>query len=122
MLDVDLDGLAGVREFAASARAGTVTLEGDARHTVALENLVDRRDRHIRLVVPLQEEADADWTVLSFMPDLEDEGHDVRRRLERVVARPRTFEPEDRERRLAGIAAARNRTGRGRSQKSGRSD
>jgi hypothetical protein len=61
---------------------------------VTLENLVDRWDGYIDLVVALQEEADADGPVLSLMADLEDAGHHVRRRLEGVVARPTLLGPE----------------------------
>ena len=87
MLDVDLHGLAGLGELAPTARTGPIALEGYARHVVALEDFVDRRDRDIDLMVALQVEADSDGPILALIADAEDQPRDMWRRRERMLAR-----------------------------------
>ena len=87
MLNIDLDRLAGHVQLPASPRPGAVALPGHVRHPVTLEDPMDRVGRHIDVVVSLQEEADPKGTVLPLAANLEDQGHDLRRGCEGVVAR-----------------------------------
>jgi len=71
VFDVDLDRLAGDGELSAAAGSWPIALERHARDPVPLEDLIDRGDGHIDLVVPLQKETDADRAVLPLVADLE---------------------------------------------------
>jgi hypothetical protein len=80
MLDVDLEGLVWHGEFWTSARPWAIPFHRDAGHAVPLEDLVDRRERHVDLMEALEIEADANGPVpvLPLGASSEDEGDDVR--------------------------------------------
>jgi hypothetical protein len=88
VLDVDLDRLPRDMNLAAAPRPGAVSLQGHPGNTMLFENPEDGGRRDVHLVVPLQEEADPERTVLALAPDLEDQGNDMRRGGEWVMARP----------------------------------
>jgi hypothetical protein len=68
-------------------RPGAVALPEHVRHAVTFEDSMDRVSRHIDVVVPLQEEADPEGAVLPLAADLQDQGNDLWRGREGMVAR-----------------------------------
>ena len=87
VLDVDLELLSRDMDLSAAPRPWAVSLQGHPGNAMLFENPVDGGGRDVDLVVPLQEEADPERTVLALATDLEDQGNDVRRGGERTVAR-----------------------------------
>ena len=77
--DVDLSPAAG---------AWAIAFQGHPEHVMPLQDPLDGRRGDIYLVVPLQKEADPEGPVLPLPPDQQDQGDDVGRRREGVMARP----------------------------------
>src|SRR6266851_765629 len=88
VLDVDLDGLPRDVDLAPAAGAWAIAFQGHPRDPMPLQDPLDGGRGDIDLVVALQEEADPQGPVLPLPPDLQDQGDDVGRRREGVVARP----------------------------------
>jgi hypothetical protein len=88
LLDVDLDRLPRDVDLAPAAGAWAIAFQGHPRDLMPLQDPLDGGREDIDLVVALQEEADPEGPVLPLPPDLRDQGDDVGRRREGVVARP----------------------------------
>lgn len=88
MLDVDLDRLPRDVDLTPAAGAWAIAFQGHPGDPMPLQDPLDGRRGDIDLVVPLQKEADPEGPVLPLPPDLQDQGDDVGRRREGVVARP----------------------------------
>jgi len=78
VLDVDLDRLPRGRDLSAAPRPWAVSLQGHPGNAMLFEDPVDGGCRDVDLVVPLQEEANPERTVLVLATDLEDQGNDMR--------------------------------------------
>jgi len=88
VLDIDLDRLPGDVDLAPAAGAWAIAFQGHPGDPMPLQDPLDGGRGDIDLVVPLQKEADSEGPVLPLPPDLQDQGDDVGRRREGVVARP----------------------------------
>ena len=73
VLDVHLHGLAGDADVTAPPRTWAISLEGHVRHVVLLENPVDRRGRHVDLMVAGEKHREPLDSVLSFLPQAQDQ-------------------------------------------------
>ena len=73
VLDVHLHRLAGNADVTAPPRAWAIPLERHARHVVLLEDPVNRRRRHVDLVVAGEKHRQSLDAVLSFFTQTEDQ-------------------------------------------------
>jgi hypothetical protein len=87
VLDVDLDRLSRDVDLTPAAGAWAIAFQGDPGDPLPLQDPLDGRRGDIDLVIPLEEEADPEGPVLPLPADLQDQGDDVLRRREGVVAR-----------------------------------